>query len=54
MIFESIEHAQHYASGLNIQILLYDKMVIDVTDFKDKHPGNIIKNILNEKVARIL
>lgn len=39
MIFESVEHAMHYASGLKIEVVFYEHMVIDVTDFKDKHPG---------------
>ncbi len=39
MKFESLEHAQHYASGLEIEIMFYKNKVIDITDFKHKHPG---------------
>jgi len=42
MIFESIEHAQHYAAGNKVEIVIYDNKVIDVTEFKDKHPGKIL------------
>jgi len=41
MIFESIEHARHYAAGNKVEIVIYQNKVIDVTEFKDKHPGNI-------------
>jgi hypothetical protein len=41
MIFESIEHAQHYAAGNKLEIVIYDNKVIDVTEFKEKHPGII-------------
>lgn len=41
MIFESIEHAQHYAAGNKLEIVIYDNKVIDVTEFKDKHPGKL-------------
>ena len=40
MKFESIEHAHHYAAGQNIEIMLYKNKVLDITDFKYKHPGN--------------
>jgi hypothetical protein len=39
MIFESIEHAKHYAAGNQIEIVIYENKIIDVTEFKDKHPG---------------
>jgi hypothetical protein len=43
MIFESSEHVRHYAAGLGIEIVFYENKVIDVTEFKLKHPGmNII------------
>ena len=41
MIFESIEHAQHYAAGNNIEVVFYENKVIEVTEFKEKHPGGI-------------
>jgi hypothetical protein len=44
MKFESVEHAHHYAAGQNIQIMLYKNKVLDITDFKYKHPGNLFKN----------
>lgn len=39
MIFESIEHALYYAAGNKIEIVIYQDKVIDVTEFKEKHPG---------------
>jgi len=39
MKFESIEHALHYAAGSKIEILIYSGKVVDVTEFKEKHPG---------------
>lgn len=39
MIFESTEHALHFASGTGIEIVFYENKVIDVTEFKIKHPG---------------
>lgn len=44
MIFESVEHAHHYASALEIDIMIYKNKVIDVSDFKNKHPGKIYMN----------
>lgn len=41
MIFESIEHAMHYAAGNKLEIVLYGNKVVDVTDFKQKHPGGL-------------
>jgi cytochrome b involved in lipid metabolism len=49
MIFETVEHARHYASGQNIEIMIYKNKVVDVSDFKYKHPGikkYIIKHAL--------
>lgn len=43
MIFESAEHAHHYAAGQNIEIMLYKNKVIDVSEFKYKHPGKYLK-----------
>lgn len=40
MIFESLEHAKHYAAGTQTEIVFYEDKVIDVTEFKAKHPGN--------------
>jgi hypothetical protein len=39
MKFESVEHAQYYAKGNDVEIVIYQNKVIDVTEFKDKHPG---------------
>lgn len=39
MIFESSQHALHYAAGLQMEVVFYEDQVIDVTDFKQKHPG---------------
>lgn len=39
MKFESIEHAYHYASGQQIDVMIYKNKVIDVSEFKFKHPG---------------
>lgn len=39
MLFESVEHAYHYASGQQIDIMVYQNKVIDVSEFKLKHPG---------------
>ena len=41
MKFESVEHALHYAAGNELEIVIYKNKVVDVTEFKDKHPGNI-------------
>jgi 4-hydroxysphinganine ceramide fatty acyl 2-hydroxylase len=41
MKFESVEHALHYAAGLDMQILVYKNKVVDVTEFKEKHPGGV-------------
>jgi 4-hydroxysphinganine ceramide fatty acyl 2-hydroxylase len=48
MIFESIEHALHYAAGNKFEVVIYGNKVVDVTEFKMKHPGGqdtIDKNI---------
>ena len=39
MKFESIEHAKHYASTQSLDIMFYQNKIIDVTEFKLKHPG---------------
>ena len=39
MEFESLNHAIHYAKGSNLEILFLDNKVINVTDFKNTHPG---------------
>jgi cytochrome b involved in lipid metabolism len=39
MKFESVEHVHHYAAGNDLEIVIYQNKVIDVTEFKDKHPG---------------
>lgn len=41
MIFESVEHALHYAAGNKVEIVIYQNKVVDVTEFKEKHPGRI-------------
>jgi 4-hydroxysphinganine ceramide fatty acyl 2-hydroxylase len=41
MKFESVEHALHYAAGNDVQIVIYQNKVIDVTEFKEKHPGGV-------------
>lgn len=41
MIFESKEHALHFASGTQTEIVFYEDKVIDVTEFKNKHPGKL-------------
>lgn len=41
MIFESVEHAKHYAAGLKMEIVIFEDKVVDVTEFKLKHPGKI-------------
>jgi 4-hydroxysphinganine ceramide fatty acyl 2-hydroxylase len=41
MKFESVEHALHYTAGLDMQMLIYKNKVIDVTEFKEKHPGGV-------------
>jgi 4-hydroxysphinganine ceramide fatty acyl 2-hydroxylase len=41
MKFESVEHALHYAAGIDVQMLIYKNKVIDVTEFKHKHPGGV-------------
>jgi 4-hydroxysphinganine ceramide fatty acyl 2-hydroxylase len=41
-----VEHALHYASGNQLEILIYKNKIVDVTEFKDKHPGRKIINIL--------
>ena len=50
MIFESAEHAHHYAAGQNIEIMLYKNKVIDVSEFKFKHPGNYLKYKIKTKL----
>lgn len=44
MKFESVEHAYHYASGQQLDVMIYKNKVIDVSEFKYKHPGNILIN----------
>ena len=44
MKFDSLTHALHYAAGTKTEILFYKNKVIDVSEFKHSHPGNI--NIL--------
>jgi len=41
MKFESLTHVLHYASGMNIDVLVYKNKVVDVTEFKQKHPGGM-------------
>ena len=41
MKFESLTHVQHYASGMNIEVVIHKNKVIDVTEFKIKHPGGM-------------
>ena len=40
MEFESITHAQHYAAGSKIDIVILNGKIIDVSEFKQHHPGN--------------
>ncbi len=42
MIFESVEHALYYGAGNQFEIVIYEEKVIDVTEFKEKHPGKFI------------
>jgi 4-hydroxysphinganine ceramide fatty acyl 2-hydroxylase len=55
MIFESIEHAKHYASGNNIEIVIYEDKVIEVTEFKEKHPGGIetIEKYIGQDITQV-
>lgn len=55
MIFESIEHAQHYAAGNNIEIVIYEDKVIEVTEFKEKHPGGAetIEKHLGKDITKV-
>ena len=39
MIFESVTHANHYAKGSKLEIVIIDDQVINVTQFKFSHPG---------------
>jgi cytochrome b involved in lipid metabolism len=39
MKFESAEHAYHYATSQQIEVMIYKNKVIDVSEFKQKHPG---------------
>ena len=41
MKFESLTHVHHYAAGMNIDVVIYKNKVIDVTDFKQIHPGGV-------------
>jgi 4-hydroxysphinganine ceramide fatty acyl 2-hydroxylase len=39
MKFESLTHVLHYATGMNMEVLIYKNKVVDVSEFKFKHPG---------------
>jgi len=41
MKFESLTHVHHYAAGMNMDVVVYKNKVIDVTEFKYKHPGGV-------------
>jgi len=53
MKFESLTHVQHYAKGMNIEVVVYRNKVIDITDFKKKHPGgeNSFEQFLNKEIT---
>ena len=41
MKFESLTHAQHFAAGMSMDVVIHKNKVIDVTEFKMKHPGGV-------------
>lgn len=51
MKFESVEHAYHYASGQKIDVMIYKNKVIDVSEFKYKHPG--IKTFFSSRRTKL-
>ena len=50
MKFESLTHVLHYAAGMKIDVVVYKNKVVDVTEFKEKHPGG--QNSLDQYIGK--
>lgn len=53
MEFESVNHAIHFSKGADIEIIIVDDLVINVTEFRHIHPGGeeSISNFLFQDVT---
>ncbi len=50
MKFESLSHVLHYAEGMNIDVIIYKNKVVDVTEFKEQHPGG--QNTMDKYIGK--